>query len=78
MFEDIVRFVVLPRVEAGEVAQVVRIERVRRVGAELLHKGCDAVLFFHRARMAAKLSCPTLMRDKQRLTPQQPDPGSPR
>jgi hypothetical protein len=67
MFEDIVRLVVLARIEAGEEAGVVRIERQRGARGELADEGGDAVVFFHRAAGEGKTILRAVVRDKKRL-----------
>lgn len=60
IFEDIVCFVVLLRVETGEVTLITRVEAPRGIRAELLDEGRDTGVFFHRAGGAAKLFCAAL------------------
>ena len=49
MLEHIMRFVVLVRIEAGEVALIARIQRQLGICAELGYKFGNAFIFFHRA-----------------------------
>lgn len=49
VFEHIVRFVILLRIKAGEVALVARVQGEGGVGAEAGDEVFDAVAFFHRA-----------------------------
>ena len=75
VFEDVVRLVVAARVEAREVARVVRVERV--AGGELADEGGDAVAFFHRAAGWWKTILPGMERDKKRLVFEVPAAGTP-
>ena len=68
VFEDIVRLVVLGRIEAGEVARVVRVGRGRGAGAEATDEGGDAVAFFHRTAGRWKTILPGMERDKINLS----------
>lgn len=47
MLENIVRFVILPRIETTEITLVTGVKRAGRIGAELLHKTVDSLTFFH-------------------------------
>ena len=49
MLENVVRFVILPRIEAAKEALVARVQLAAGVGAEFLHEAADAVAFFHPA-----------------------------
>ena len=49
MLENIVRFVILARIEAAKEALIARVQLAAGVGAELLHELADAVSFFHPA-----------------------------
>jgi len=62
ILEHVVRFVILPRIEAREIALISRIERKARIGAERFDEGGDAFVFFHRAsavilKLIRKLLC---------------------
>ena len=69
------RLVVAARVEAREVARVVRVERV--AGGELADEGGDAVAFFNRAAGRWKTILPGMERDKKRLVFEVPAAGTP-
>jgi len=56
IFEHVVRFVILLRVEAGEEPRVTRVERAIRPGAERGDEGGNPVSFFHRAGAAGDYS----------------------
>ena len=60
MLEHVVGFVVFPRIEAGEIAGIARVELPIGGRAELGNEGRDALTFFHRAMKAWELSCAIL------------------
>jgi hypothetical protein len=64
MFEHIVRFVVLPRIEAAEEPLITGVQRAGGIGAEGAHKVADAFRFFHRVakRSTARRWCPAFFR----------------
>ena len=67
VFEDIVRLVILGRIEAGEVGRVVRIERQQGAGAGRADEGGDAVAFFHRTAGGPETILRGVVCDKKRL-----------
>jgi hypothetical protein len=57
VFEDVVGFIVLLGVEAGEVSLIARVERDAGIAAEAGDELIDAVAFFHRAGAGGNLTC---------------------
>ena len=60
ILQHVMRFVILADVESREKALIARIESQRRVRTELLHKGRDSFVFFHRTGGGRKLFCVAL------------------
>ncbi len=58
MLEHIMRFVVLPRIEAREIAQILRRQPTLRVSAEGLDESGYTVSFFYRARAQRETNLP--------------------
>lgn len=60
VLENIMRFIILTCIEAGEVALITRIQRQLGICANLSYKGRNAFVFFHRAIRRPKLFCAPL------------------
>ena len=60
VLQDIMRFIVLTCIEAGEVPLITRIQRQLGICAKLGYKGGNAFVFFHRAIRRPKLFCAPL------------------
>ena len=60
VLEAIMGFVVLLRVEAGEVSLIARVEREVGIATEAGDEPVDAVAFFHRAGASGNLMCRVL------------------